>query len=293
MTINILKWMLLGALLMFIVIKLISKDEEYILVTVVVIGIISLIFFYWMKLFLELDSNDRLPILTSFFSPILGFSGTYLIFHLTSKKEKKKAIAEFEKEKLKLQSESKKEEQKRQQELMKQEEEKKDKLEHKKNMLYSMLEYSVIHTRILTKEIEQWYKNNYKNINFSKEYNLTGNLKDDFETMILVKSKTDCGLFMDFSFQMDNIFRKKVNQYKIANNVIYINNWYDYLDCVPTVKDVQSITLWINLIKNSDMRTEGYTYKFLVNRDNINKIIQDNYPKAINDGLRGYYGMID
>ncbi|WP_195346666.1 hypothetical protein [Paraclostridium sordellii] len=262
-------YLFIGAISMLILIKLISKDEEYKLFTVIIIIIFSLIFLYWISLFLKLDEEKKLPILTSFFAPILAFSGTYLIFNLTIKKD-----------------------------IRKQNKEKKDKLEHKKNMLYSMLEYSIVHTRIVTKEIEKWYEGSYTTINtnsqpLSKTYKLSGKIKDDFEIMMLAKSDTDVGIFMNFFSQMDNLFRNKIKQYKIADNVIYINNWYDYLDCVSDIKDVQTITLWINFLKNSDMKSESYTYKFISNRDNISEIIKKNYPKAINEGIRGKFEITD
>ncbi|SFJ12327.1 hypothetical protein SAMN02910355_1130 [Terrisporobacter glycolicus] len=157
-----------------------------------------------------------------------------------------------------------------------------------------MLEYSILQTRVSVVEIQKYYRAHYNNDNISpfiEKYNLTGEFLKDFRIMAKVKSGEDCGIFMNYVKQIDIEFSNIIDKHKISNRVIYIENWYDYLDCVSSTKDVQQITLWINLVKNSDMEIEAYTQKFLSNRIEVHEIIKRSYPKVISEGMRGKYNI--
>lgn len=226
------------------------------------------------------DSNV-LSAIVSFISPFIAFTGAYTLSEINHNKSEKLRIENEKKEKLEKQEKIKKE------------------IEHKKNMLFTMLEYTIYQTRIATKEIEEYYQDNYKSLNIGnsiflhEKYGLTGSFKDDFRKMMFVESANDCGIFMRYCREtIDERFFRIVEINKISERLIYIEDWYNYLDCVPKIEDVQGITFWINLIKYNGIGINTYTYMFIVNRYNIDSIIKKYYPKAINEGIRGTYGMV-
>lgn len=217
------------------------------------------------------DANV-LSLIASFTSPFIAFSGAYLIFEFGQKKSDKenKKKEEYEKRKKK---------------------EEYDKLqEHKKNMIYTMLEYSLLQTKIPSTEINDYYIDNYNELQvdnqlLANKYSLTGNFIEDFTIILKSKSSVDMEEFINFSYKLDEKLLEIFNEYKTFKKVIYIDNWYDYLDCIPNAEEVYTITLWINMIKNSDTTIDVNV--FLRNRIIIDSIIKKNYPRVINEGLRG------
>ena len=65
------------------------------------------------------------------------------------------------------------------------------------------------------------------------------------------------------------------------------------MDCVQSVKDVQSITHWINLVNHAYITETSYAYMFLTNRHRIDDIIKREYPMVIDEGLRGQMKKYD
>lgn len=216
----------------------------------------------------NISDANILSTIASFTAPFIAFSGAYLIFEFGQKKTDREKKLENDK-----------------------------KIDHKKQMLFTMLEYSIVQTRIATKEIEKQYKNYYEGLNIGhdvflhKKYNLTGKFKDDFEKMALVKSAEDCKTYMNFCSQLDGIFVNILDKHKISDRVIYIKDWYNYLDCVSNLEDLNTIILWINILNYSEMGVNCYTYMFISNRYNIDNIIKKYYPKAVDEGVRGKFDM--
>lgn len=220
-----------------------------------------------------------LSTIASFTAPFIAFSGAYSIFEFGQKKAEQEKKANEGKEKTEKETKENKE------------------LEHKKNMLYTMLEYSILQTRIPTREIEEFYLERYQNINtnvsLAQKYRLTGNFTKDYKIMMSVKDTNDYEAFMNTIKQYDNILEDKLNKHKVSNRTIYIENWYEYLDCVQNVEEVHEIILWINILKNPDWNVDSYINLFLANRENMDKIIRKNYPKVIDEGLRNTFKLFN
>ena len=227
----------------------------------------------------DITDANVLSAIVSFISPFIAFTGAYSLAEYNNKRSEEIRKDKEYKEKLAKEEQYKKE------------------MEHKKYMLFTMLEYSITQTRIATNEIENQYKNNYKGLNIGqnvflhKKYNLTGKLKDDFKTMIFVKSQNDYKAYMNFYRQLDGTFTSMLDKHKISDRVIYIKDWYNYLDCVSDFEDLNTIILWINLLNYNKMDVDSYTYMFISNRCSIDRIIKKYYPNAIDEGVRGKYGI--
>lgn len=228
----------------------------------------------------DITDGQVLTAIVSFVSPFIAFIGAYTLaevnYSRSEKQREKKEESSF-KEKKEINNK---------------------KLEHKRNMLYTMLEFSLLQTRIATKKIEKLYRENYKKIHVSdismaSKYNLTGNFTTDYLKMIMVKNTDDFQGFINYTKELDNTFISMLNEQKISDKVIYIKNWYDYLDCVQSVKDVQSITHWINLVNHAYITETSYAYMFLTNRHRIDDIIKREYPMVIDEGLRGQMKKYD
>ena len=228
----------------------------------------------------DITDGQVLTAIVSFVSPFIAFIGAYTLAEVNySRSEKQRE----KKEELSL---------KEKQEINNQ------KLEHKKNMLYTMLEFSLLQTRIVSKEIEKFYRENYEkiyvsDISIASKYNIIGNFTTDYLKMIMVKNIDDYHGFINYIKELDNTFINMLNEQKISDKVIYIKNWYDYLDCVQSVKDVQKITHWINLVNHAYMTETSYTYMFLTNRHRIDDIIKREYPIVVDEGLRSQMKKYD
>ncbi|MGL5693732.1 MAG: hypothetical protein ACRCXA_06630 [Peptostreptococcaceae bacterium] len=162
-------------------------------------------------------------------------------------------------------------------------------LEHKKKMLYTLLEFSYIQTRLSTKYAEEIYKNKYREMMSSEcslkdKYNLSGNLILDFKRMLSVKPCTDTETF-DNLFEWISIeLSKYMSKKQVAKRAIYIDNWYDYLDCISDYDDINSIVFWITIIKESESNIE--VSQLISNRENIDSLIKKYYPEVIENGFR-------
>lgn len=206
--------------------------------------------------------------IVSFTSPFIAFSGAYLIFEFGQKKTDREKKIESDK-----------------------------KLEYKKMMLFTLLEFSYMQTRIPSQNIKAVYKDDYKKIPCEGEeyavdkYGLTGELMTDFDKMLRVKPCKDTEYFDDFLDWVSDKLIEDMKETHIYKRVIYIENWYDYLDCVENLDDINSIVFWITMIKSSDNSIK--VWQFLSNRDTIDSLIRKYYPKVIDEGLRGKFDMIN
>ncbi|GAA0866619.1 hypothetical protein [Paraclostridium tenue] len=213
------------------------------------------------------DAN-KLSTIASFTAPFIAFSGAYLIFEFGQKKADREKEIDNDK-----------------------------KLEHKKKMLFTLLEFSYIQTRIPSENIKQVYKDDYKKIpcegkGFAvNKYKLTGEIMTDFDKMLRVKPCKDTEYFDDFLDWVSDKLVEDMKDTNIYKRVIYIENWYDYLDCIDNAEDINSIVFWITMIKSSNNSIK--VYQFLSNRDNIDSLIKKYYPKVIDEGLRGKLRKVD
>lgn len=229
----------------------------------------------------DITDGQVLTTIVSFVSPFIAFIGAYTLAEVNYSRSEKQR------------------EKKEESSLKEKEEINNQRLEHKRNMLYTMLEFSLLQTRIVSKEIEKFYRENYKKIHASDDipmvlkYNLTGNFTTDYLKMSMVENTEDYYEFINYVEELDNTFINMLNEQKISDRVIYIKNWYDYLDCVQSVKDVQKITHWINLINHTYITGTSYTYMFLANRYRIDDIIKREYPMVIDEVLRSQMKKYD
>lgn len=213
------------------------------------------------------DANI-LSSIVSFTAPFIAFSGAYLIFEFGQKKTDREKKIESDK-----------------------------KLEYKKMMLFTLLEFTYIQTRIPSQNIKKVYKDDYKKIPCEgngyavDKYKLTGELMTDFNKMLRVKPCEDTEYFDAFLDWVSDKLVEDMKDTNIYKRVIYIENWYDYLDCVEDIDDINSIVFWITMIKSSDNSIK--VYQFLSNRDNIDSLIRKYYPKVIDEGLRGKLRKVD
>lgn len=206
----------------------------------------------------------------SFISPFIAFTGAYAIFEFGQNKSDRENKEKENKEK-----------------LAKKEQYEKD-IEHKKHMLFTMLEYSYTQTRIPSQNIKKVYREHYKHL--TDKLKLNGDIMDDFTYMLRVKPCQSTEDFDGFLEWVSEQLTKDMNKKQIAKRVIYIENWYDYLDCVPNLDDINSIVFWITMLKSSDSSID--VHQFLSNRSNIDTLIRKYYPKVIDEGLRGKLSRI-
>ncbi|GAA0093441.1 hypothetical protein UT300009_34720 [Paraclostridium bifermentans] len=168
----------------------------------------------------------------------------------------------------------------------KQKEELKEKkeLEHKKMMLYTMLEFSVMQSRVSYIEFKKYYREQYNqdrnmiNSEIERKFELTGDFIEDFGIMLRVYPCKETRVFDDFIERISNVLFDKMNEYQIAKKVVYIENWYEYIDCIPEINDQNTVLVWIGIIKNSDISINPY--QFIANRSVIKAIVDKNYPKV-------------
>ncbi|MGL4731707.1 MAG: hypothetical protein ACRCW0_08990 [Clostridium sp.] len=197
--------------------------------------------------------------LLAFMGAITGVSGAFFIFKMGDKKSK---------------------EEKKEKEIKE--------LEYKRNLLFTMLEYTIIQTNIVTNSINKYYHQNCDEY-LAHKYNLVGEFKADLLKTIFISDKNDCEELFDYYSKIDKIFLDMLNKYKIPERVVYIDDWYNYLDCIEDAEEIQTIITWINLIKYSDVGSDSYTYMFLSNREEVDNLIKKYYSKAITEGVRGKY----
>lgn len=197
-----------------------------------------------------LAGNDILGLIGA----VIGVFGTYIGFRLGVSREKEKEELKDEKE-----------------------------LEHKKMMLYTMLEFSVMQSRVSYIEFKKYYKEQYNqdrhmiNFEIERKFELTGDFINDFKIMSRVKSG-EKKLFDDFIERTSDVLFDRMNKYQIAKKAVYIENWYEYIDCIPEINDQNTVLVWIGIIKNSDISINPY--QFIANRNDIKAIVDKNYPKV-------------
>lgn len=216
--------------------------------------------------------DNTILIVTSIFSGCMGFIGSlvgvlgaFYIFRLEVKKDENKKL-----------------------------DEKSEQMEHKKKMLYTLLEFSYLQTRISSEFAKQIYKDSYTKIpckdnSIVQKYKLSGEIMDDFKKMLMVKPCNDTENFDAFIGWINGELSEQMKESNICKRVIYIENWYDYLDCVPNLDDINAIVFWITMLKSSDTTIDAI--QFISNRENIDRIIRKYYQRAIDEGVRGKIKM--
>lgn len=198
-----------------------------------------------------LAGDDLLGLMGAF----IGVIGAYVGFYLGVRKENQKEELKEKKE-----------------------------IEHKKMMLYTMLEFSVMQSRVPYIKLKEYYRNQYNkdhtmiNFEIERKFKLTGDFIVDFEIMMQVYPCTETRVFDDFIQTINNFLFNKINEYQIAKKAIYIENWYEYIDCISEVQEQNAVLVWIGLIKNSDININSH--QFVANRNNIKSIVDKNYPKV-------------
>lgn len=252
------------------------KNKKYILISVLLVLIIpSVSFGFLIGSFLRgykiLGADNVISIVTTIFSGFMGFIGSLLgvlgafyIYRLQIKNENEKKKDEEYKQK-----------------------------EHKKMILYTLLEFTYLQTRISYKDIISLYKNTYKDAykDLVIKYNLSGDFKYDYYSMLKVKQSEDTQKFDEYIDKLSEKLRNNMIGMNISDKVIYIENWYDYLDCIDDLKDLNLVRIWITMLKNSDKRISSY--HFIANRDEINKLIKKNYPRVIDEGVRAEFKKVN
>ena len=157
----------------------------------------------------DITDGQVLTAIVSFVSPFIAFIGAYTLaevnYSRSEKQREKKEESSF-KEKKEINNK---------------------KLEHKRNMLYTMLEFSLLQTRIATKKIEKLYRENYKKIHVSdismaSKYNLTGNFTTDYLKMIMVKNTDDFQGFINYTKELDNTFISMLNEQKYLTKLFIL-----------------------------------------------------------------------
>jgi hypothetical protein len=239
--------LVLGIILMYVLIQFKEKNEYKFISIILFIAILGLLA-YDGFLFLkgnEVTDVNRLTALSSFISTILGFSGTYTIFHLTRKKEIDKANNDAKKEIARRDEEAKKEE------------------EYAQDMLFSLLRYTMEETELIVKLIHSkylisTYQAESKTI---KEY-LKKTPKDEYNRLCtqINKLKSDDSLYVELQQTLDKYLK---------SNLVYDDNWTKYLKYEEHSKR-KNVIDWINCLRNKDLDVD----MFLIKRSIVSIMLQ-------------------
>lgn len=218
-----------------------------------------------------LQIDNFISITTSVFGGIAGFIGSLLgvlgafyIYRLQSNDEKQIKINQEVKQK-----------------------------QHKEMMLYTLLDFTYLQTRTSYNHIIESYKNTYEDSykELVCKYNLSGDLKKDFDRMLFVKPCEDTERFdyhiNKISEELVNYMRKK----NISDRVVYMENWYEFIDCIDDLEDLNTVIFWITMLKNSDKNID--VNSFISNRESIGSLIEKRYPRVKYEGIRGKFRMIN
>lgn len=218
------------------------------------------------------DAN-KLSTIASFTAPFIAFSGAYLIFEFGQKKADEEKKLENVK-----------------------------KLEYKKLMLFTLLDYTVHKTENLYEDLNKCYKGAYsgglKNdlpVIKGYENEVIGELENDVPRIHTLRGSSNN--VKGFASSLKVLFNDKFLRDVHLNEFIYDNNWTSYLDCIPNlrdehkIRDIQRITNW--LIALQEYKAEGYNRKqidpidFILMRRGIKGLIDELAPDIKKNGFRG------
>lgn len=244
--------LVLGIILMYVLIQFKEKNEYKFISIILFISILGLLA-YDGFLFLkgnEVTDVNRLTALSSFISTILGFSGTYTIFHLTRKKEIEKANTDAAKEQKRIMFEENKEKNRLETEIKKEnakrEEEARREAEYAQDMLFSLLRYTMEETKSIVKLIHSKYliATFYDESKTIKEY-LKETPKDEHIRLCtqINKLKSDDSLYIELQQTLDK---------NLKSNLVYDDNWTKYLK-YEEHNNRKDIIDWINFLRNKDL----------------------------------------
>ena len=147
--------------------------------------------------------------------------------------------------------------------------------QHKEMMLYTLLDFT--------------YEDSYKEL--VCKYNLSGDFKKDFDRMLFVKPCEDTERF---DYHIDKISEELVyymRKNNISDRVVYMENWYEFIDCIDDLEDLNTVIFWITMLKNSDKNIN--INSFISNRENIGSLIEKRYPRVKYEGIRSKFRMIN
>ncbi|MCR8745228.1 hypothetical protein [Romboutsia lituseburensis] len=173
---------------------------------------------------------------------------------------------------------------------------------HKRTMLFNLLECTVNKTSGIVKVLSDM-SNNYGTLVYMDEEEVVCEKvrevmakvsNDEYDDMfefaikaiifggqsisLLPKNRYGSRLEIEFN---ELIEQRSLN----LNIIIYDENWVSYLDCLNDSKSIQNVINWINLLRNDAL---GYdVVDFLVFRNKIIKIIDDNEPSVKDGSIRG------
>lgn len=173
---------------------------------------------------------------------------------------------------------------------------------HKKIMLYNFLEHTIIETEHLVKNLHE-YSVRYGNMFKDEDRDICNRVKSLMD--IIVRNKYDNMFYMSI---YAIVLGGRTEEFKLPKNrygarlqaeldslididridlskLLYDDNWTTYLDCLDDHEKIQTIVNWVNLLRNS--LKEVNVLEFLKYRNQIIKVIDEEYPEVKNGSIRG------
>lgn len=202
----------------------------------------------------DITDANVLSAIVSFISPFIAFTGAYSLAEYNNKRSEGIREKEEEKEKEKIAEQERKEREKI-------DNEKKEEELYAKDMLYSLLEYTVKETEGLISRIHQ-------NSIYRRALKDKMDLKCICNRSVTEEKKLFRKCLLDADIN-DVEYKEQILKILSENNVVnlvYDSDWTKYMRYV-TSKERQSIISWIHTLKNNDF------YMIPYNRDIIITIL--------------------
>lgn len=207
--------------------------------------------------------------LLGFLGAILGALSAYILFKLESISDKKK-----------------------------EEKQKEEEREYKNQMLYTLIDHTLLSTKEQYDILEKLYATNYEKLEkYVKEKNeylkkiednvyedifkLSKNLSMDIEDIEILRAWKEDNKSDNVSIEvyrtLENHFKNKTLKSNSLIRGFYDRNWISYIDCVEDGRERYDIINWLTMLQSLDKSIS--LSDFIFYRSMMFNIIKKNYPK--------------